>query len=117
MENQKARVAALVSSYLGGFGRNIGLCNRQTPGQDAAQKAVLLWSDVSCIVHSCASLSLRAAILLTSWWQTSQQPRLSVRDSQKLGRAFCSLAVPLSLFLNTKRNRSQNTVGSGSAPA
>lgn len=40
-------------------------------GQSAAQKAVLLRSDVGCIVHSCASLS---AIPLTSWWQTSQRP-------------------------------------------
>lgn len=34
-----------------------------------------------------------------------------------LGRGFYSLAVPLSLFLNSKRNKTQNPVSSGSAPA
>lgn len=105
LENKEAllnpSMPVLLYLYLEEFGCNIVLCNRQGLGQNAAQKAVLLWSDVGCTVHSCASLSLQAAILLTSWWQTSQQPWLSVWDSHKLGRGFYSLAVPLSLFLNT----------------
>ena len=34
-----------------------------------------------------------------------------------LGRGFYSLTVPLSAFLNSQRNKTQNTVRSGSAPA
>lgn len=48
----------LVHLYSGEFGCNMVLCNEQGLGQNAAQKAVLHWSYVSCIAHSCASLCL-----------------------------------------------------------
>lgn len=54
----ESNYASLVYLYSGEFGCKMELCNRQRLGQNAAQKAVSLWSDVSCIVHSCASLSL-----------------------------------------------------------
>lgn len=101
------QVCQLVVFVLWGlWGCNTELCNRLRLGHNAAQKAVLLWSDVSSIVHSCASLSLQAAFLLTSWWQASQYPWLERKGfththTHTLGRGFHSFAVPLSLFLNS----------------
>lgn len=59
----ESKYASLVYLYSKDFGCNMELCNRQRLGQNAAQKAVFLWSDVSCIVHSCASLSHQTALL------------------------------------------------------
>lgn len=113
-----SKYASWVYLYSGEFGCKIKLCNRQRLGQNVAQKAVLLWSDVSRIVHSCASLSLQAAILLTSWWQTSQYPWLSVRDSHTHLAEASTLSVSFFLcFLTAKETNFKNTVRSGSAPA
>lgn len=91
--------------YCREFVCNIVLCNRQRLGQNAAQKAVLLWSDVSCIVRSCASVSLQAAILLTSSWQTSQYPWLSVRDSHTNLAEASTLSLSLFIRFSTAKEK------------
>lgn len=74
---------------------------------------------VALFIHAPPFL-YQAAILLTSWWQTSQNPWLSVRDScTHLAEAPTLLTVPLFFccFLTAKETQLKSLSSSGSAPA
>lgn len=63
---------------------------------------------VSLFIH--VPLSFQAAIPITTWWQMSQYPRLSVRDAHTLGRGFYTFAVPLSLVFSAAEETELKTL-------